>query len=256
MAQSTARPNRPKNVTSTTPGEHAAPEQIRLTEQAEQIRAHAAISALPETRQMIMRILKREGSVGADRLAGEIGITLSGARQHLTALEQDGLIAHRLERTGPGRPRHWYELSPTGDSLFPRHYGALTTELLSYVQDEDPEMVERIFARRGQRRLEGAQRRMQGLAFPDQVRVLAQILDEDGYLADFRQDADGSFVITEHNCAVLTVAMRYSHACSSELDFLVRALPNAGVVRIAHRINGAHVCAYRITERGPANSGC
>jgi predicted ArsR family transcriptional regulator len=227
----------------------ASQEQIRLTEQAEQTRAQAALSVLPETRQLILRILKRDGTAGADRLAAEIGITLSGARQHLTALEQDGLIAHRLERTGPGRPRHWYELSSTGDSLFPRHYGALTTELLSYVQEEDPEMVERIFARRGQRRLEGAQRRMAGLPFPEQVRVLAEILDEDGYLADFRQEEDGSFVVTEHNCAVLTVALRYHHACSSELEFLQKALPNAEVERIAHRINGAHVCAYRITER-------
>jgi predicted ArsR family transcriptional regulator len=227
---------------------HANQELIRLTEQAEQTRAQAALSALPETRQLMLRILKRDGSAGADRLAAEIGITLSGARQHLTALEQDGLIAHRLERTGPGRPRHWYELSSTGDSLFPRHYGALTTELLSYVQDEDPEMVERIFARRGQRRLEGAQRRMAGLPFPDQVRVLAEILDEDGYLADFRPQDDGSFIVTEHNCAVLSVAMRYRHACNSELEFIARALPNADVERIAHRLNGAHVCAYRIAE--------
>lgn len=228
---------------------HAAQEVIRLTEQAEQTRAQAALSALTETRQLMLRILKRDGSAGADRLAEEIGITLSGARQHLTALEQDGLIAHRLERTGPGRPRHWYELSATGDALFPRHYGALTTELLSYVEDEDPLLLGRIFAKRGQRRLDGAQRRMAGLPFADQVRVLSEILDEDGYLADFRQDEDGSFVITEHNCAVLSVAMRYQHACSSELDFLVRSMPNADVERIAHRLNGAHVCAYRITER-------
>jgi predicted ArsR family transcriptional regulator len=236
----------PERMTSTAV---AHPEQIRQTEQAEQARAQVALSALPETRQLMLRILKREGSAGADRLANEIGITLSGARQHLSALEQDGLIVHRLERTGPGRPRHWYELSATGDALFPRHYGALTTELLSYVQDEDPEMVTRIFARRGQRRLEGALRRMNGRDFADRVRILAQVLDEDGYLADFRHDPDGSFVITEHNCAVLTVALRYQHACSSELDFLVRALPDAEVVRIAHRLNGAHVCAYRITQR-------
>jgi DeoR family suf operon transcriptional repressor len=224
----------------------ATQEAIRLTEQAEQSRASAALSALPETRQAMLRILKRDGSAGADRLAAEIGITLSGARQHLTALEQDGLVAHRLERAGPGRPRHWYELSSTGDALFPRHYGALTTELLSYVQDEDPEMLQRIFQRRGQRRLDGALRRMEGHDFPERVRILATILDEDGYLADFRAEDDGSYVITEHNCAVLSVALRYGHACSSELDFLQRALPGATVERIAHRINGAHVCAYRI----------
>jgi predicted ArsR family transcriptional regulator len=42
------------------------------------------------------------------------------------------------------------------------------------------------------------------------------------------------------------VALRYRHACSSELDFLQAALPNAEVTRIAHRINGGHVCAYLV----------
>lgn len=245
MSSTTDRQRTPPLPVDATPNTQ---EEIRLSEQAEQSRASVALSTLPETRQAMLRILKRDGSAGADRLAAEIGITLSGARQHLTALEQDGLVAHRLERAGPGRPRHWYELSSTGDALFPRHYGALTTELLSYVQDEDPDMLARIFQRRGQRRLDGAIRRMEGLAFADRVRLLATILDEDGYLADFRQDDDGSFVITEHNCAVLSVALRYGHACSSELDFLQRALPDATVERIAHRLHGAHVCAYRITR--------
>ena len=48
------------------------------------------------------------------------------------------------------------------------------------------------------------------------------------------------------NCAVLGVALRYGHACSSELDFLRAALPEAEVTRIAHRINGGHVCAYLV----------
>jgi predicted ArsR family transcriptional regulator len=80
--------------------------------------------------------------------------------------------------------------------------------------------------------------------------VVAKILDEDGYLADFQDCGDGSFLITEHNCAVLSVAQRYRHACSSELEFLQAALPQAEVRRIAHRIAGGHVCAYRVTLRG------
>ena len=81
------------------------------------------------------------------------------------------------------------------------------------------------------------------------MRVVAEILDEDGYLADFTCRDDGSFIITEHNCAVLGVALRYRHACSSELDFLQAALPEAEVTRIAHRVSGGHVCAYLVSPR-------
>ncbi len=219
---------------------------IRGTEQAERTRQEIALSAFPETRRQILGFLKRDGAADTERLAQLTGITVSGARQHLAALERDGLVVHRVERRGAGRPRHSYALTTAGDALFPRHYGALTNELLAYVEDEDPELVARIFARRGQRRLEGALERTAGHAFPERVAIVATILDEDGYLADFTEEADGTFVITEHNCAVLSVALRYSHACSSELDFLQRTLPDAEVTRIAHRINGAHVCAYRV----------
>lgn len=205
-----------------------------------------ALSSVPEGRRRILELIKRGGELPAETIATNLGITLSGARQHLLALERDGLLEHRAVRGGPGRPRYLFSLTAAGDTLFPRAYAELTNELLEYVEDEDPELLERIFERRAQRRLQRARERMVGLDFANRVRVVAEILDEDGYLADFIRRQDGAFVITEHNCAVLGVALRYRHACSSELDFLQAALPDAEVTRIAHRINGGHVCAYLV----------
>lgn len=208
-----------------------------------------ALSSLPESRRRILELVKRGGEATAEEIAVGLGVTLSGARQNLMALERDGLLEHRSARGGPGRPKHIFVLTAAGDALFPRAYAELTNELLEYVEDEDPALLERIFERRAHRRLQRARERTTGLPFPDRVRVVAQILDEDGYLADFAAQDDGTFIITEHNCAVLGVALRYRHACSSELDFLQDALPEADVTRIAHRINGAHVCAYLVRPR-------
>ena len=206
-----------------------------------------ALKSLPETRRRILEQIKRGGQTTAEDIALNLGVTLSGARQTLTALEREGFLVHAPERGGPGRPRHVYSLTVAGDALFPRAYAELTNELLEYVEDEDPVLLERIFTRRAERRLQRARERTAGLSFPERVRAVANILDEDGYLADFSQREDGAYVITEHNCAVLGVALRYGHACSSELDFLQAALPEAEVTRIAHRINGGHVCAYLVT---------
>ena len=206
-----------------------------------------ALNSLPETRRRILEQIKRSGNTTADAIAAELGVTLSGARQTLTALEREGLLAHAAERGGPGRPRHVYSLTAAGDALFPRAYVELTNELLEYVEDEDPVLLERIFTRRAERRLQRARERTVGLSFPERVQAVANILDEDGYLADFSRRDDGAFIITEHNCAVLGVALRYGHACSSELDFLRAALPEAEVTRIAHRIQGGHVCAYLVS---------
>lgn len=210
---------------------------------------HPPLAHLPETRRAILQYLKRRGIATTETLAETVGITVSGMRQHLTALERDDLVAHDAQREGPGRPRFRYRLTPTAELLFPRNYVDLTNELLAYVEDEDPEMLERIFDKRGQRRLADARRRLAGLPFAEQVQTLATILDEDGYLADCVQEDDGTFRITEHNCAVLGVAFRYGHACRTELDFLRAALPNADIVRVAHMVAGNHVCAYTITPR-------
>ena len=206
-----------------------------------------AIEQLPLRRQELLMALKRQGEARADHLAETLGVTVSAVRQQLEILRDDGLIEHREERGARGRPGHWFRLSRRADALFPKAYGGLTNELLDYLSDADPEMVDHLFDRRRQRRTDGAKARLAGKDFPARVAELARILDEDGYLADFEALPDGTFRITEHNCAVLDVAERYGMACSSEIAFLRETLPDASVERVSHMIAGAHSCAYVVT---------
>jgi DeoR family suf operon transcriptional repressor len=208
-----------------------------------------SLATLPQTRREILQALKKRGELGADDLAEQLGLTTSGVRQHLVGLTSDGLVTHRQVREGPGRPRHCYHLTPAADGLFPRAYSELTNELLGYAGDEEPELVERLFERRRRRRVDGASVRLAGLDFGAKVAELARILDEDGYLADFQANPDGTFLVTEHNCAILGVARRYGQACSSEIEFLRDALPEANIERVQHMIAGAHSCAYEIKPK-------
>ena len=205
-----------------------------------------ALASLPAARQAIVITLKKRGEATTDELAEAVGITASAVRQHLHPLAADGLVAHREERAGPGRPRHWYRLTPVAETLFPKRYGELANQLLGFVEDSDAGLVDLAFERRRQLRTERAMARMAGRSFDERVRELARILDEDGYLADCEQQPDGTWLVVEHNCAVIDVARRYGQACTSELAFLRDTLADAQVERIAHMIAGAHVCAYEI----------
>ena len=213
--------------------------------------ATTALDTLPPTRRQLVHEIKHRGEAAADELARELGLTVTAVRQHLTTLAADGLVEHRPAPAGPGRPRHLYRLTPRAHQLFPAAYGELTNELLGYFSEDAPDLVDRVFERRGRRRTDAARVRLEGLDFPERVAELARILDEDGYLADFERVDDETWRITEHNCAVFAVATRYGQACSSEISFLRDAMPDADIERVSHMVAGAHSCSY-VVRRRPA----
>ena len=211
-----------------------------------------ALSDLPSGRRGILIALRKLGEAAIGELAGVLRISPSAVRQQLGPLEAAGLIEHRRVPGAVGRPRHLYRLAAEAEPLFPKSYGGLAAEILDHVASEDPELLERAFARRAAGRTERALARLAGRPFGERVAELARILDEDGYLADFARAPDGSYRIVEHNCAILEVARRHAGACTSELAFLRDAMPDAEIERVAHMMAGAHVCAYAIRERAPA----
>ncbi len=123
----------------------------------------------------------------------------------------------------------------------------MTNELLDYVQESDPSLIDEIFARRRQSRIERAQARMSGLGLEDKVAELTRILDEDGYVADHAKRDDGTFLIWENNCAIFSVAVRYGQACGAEIEFIRAVLRGTSVERTSHMVQGAHRCAYVVT---------
>jgi len=193
--------------------------------------------------------LRKRGEARAEELASALAITASAARQQLAPLVAAGLVEHRDERDGPGRPRRFYRLSAAADALFPKAYGELTTELLEHIGAEDPTLLQRAFERRRQTRVAQAQARLAGRDFAGRVRELAAILDEAGYLAEAEPLPGGGWRITEHNCAILAVARRHDHACTTELSFLREVLPEADVRRVAHIVSGSTKCVYEVRPR-------
>ncbi|HWV87025.1 MAG TPA: hypothetical protein VNZ62_16370 [Capillimicrobium sp.] len=57
---------------------------------------------------------------------------------------------------------------------------------------------------------------------------------------------DGGYRLVEHNCAIIAVARRHHHACTTELSFLREVLPGADVRRVAHIVSGSPACVYEV----------
>ena len=199
------------------------------------------------TQRRVLIALKRRGEATADELASMLEISSSAVRQHLSALRSAGFVAARQERGQPGRPADKYHATPLTESLFVAAESSLSIELLEHIDEEDPELVGRIFERRRHRLVEGAKDQVDGRPIDERVAVLTDLLDAQGYLADSDALSDTKYRINLHSCAIWSVANRYQQACTAELDFIRDLIPDATVERVTVKTDGAHTCAYEIT---------
>lgn len=88
-----------------------------------------------------------------------------------------------------------------------------------------------------------------GKSLDEKVAVLAEILDAEGYMAEFDKLPDESYRVTLCNCAIWPVASVYGAACATELEFLQAVLPEADVERVEHKAAGGYVCGYVLGHR-------
>lgn len=201
---------------------------------------------LSPTQRHVLEVLKRHGEVTPDELAIALKISSSAVRQHLAALRTAGLVVSHKDHGHAGRPAERYRATTLAEPLFANTDDRLAIELLEHMEAEEPELIGRVFDRRRRQMVDDAESRLAGKTAGEQVAILTELLDEQGYLADFEAVTAGHFRINLHNCAIWAVANRYPQACAAELDYLRALIPEASVQRVTHKTNGAHTCAYDI----------
>jgi predicted ArsR family transcriptional regulator len=201
------------------------------------------------TRRVILTMLKTKGPLAVSDMARQLGITEMAVRRHLNTLERDGLIDSKLVRQAMGRPTNLYALTENADELFPKNYYHLTLDLLGELAAEAGEsQVELLFERRKEKLIGRYEEQMQGKELVERVKALAEIQNANGYMVNWNEAEDGSFVINEHNCPISQVANQYNHACHCEL-VMFETLLDAEVERTECLVKGGLKCSYTIQEK-------
>lgn len=88
---------------------------------------------MQETRQHILVYLCVHPDATFRNLRELLTLTTTGVRQHLTLLEQDGLIESREQRGKVGRPALVYSLTAAGEASYPLVYDLLSNAMLDEV---------------------------------------------------------------------------------------------------------------------------
>ncbi len=205
-----------------------------------------------DTKRRILDHLKRVESARVADLAANLAITTTAVRQHLDALEANGLVERVEARAegGRGRPAARWRLTELAADLFPDRHSDLTVELIeairSAVGDDglDAVIAERTAA---QRRAYEAALAGEG-ALGDRVAGLAAQRSAEGYLAEVAEHDDGSFELVEHHCPICDAATACSGLCRDELELFRSVIGEAATVeRTTHLLSGDSRCSYRVT---------
>ena len=174
----------------------------------------------------LLVLLKTRGPQTAADLGQALGTTGENARQQLSKLAGDGLVAAHAEARGVGRPSQVWQLTDTGQERFPDTHAELTLQLLRSVRETF------------------------GAYALDR---LIDIRSREGYMAEWRVDDDGSLLLVENHCPICAAAATCQGFCRSELEVFQEVLgPSVAIERVEHILAGARRCAYRIREKDMA----
>ncbi|HNM77175.1 MAG TPA: ArsR family transcriptional regulator [Tepidiformaceae bacterium] len=208
-------------------------------------RGGGSLQFFSPTRQALLAAMKDRGEITIDQLSEETLLSPGAVRQHLLALEAQGLVSYIRVREGPGRPRHVFRLTTQGEDLFPQQYAFVANEVLRALTDEGEDLVDRVFTRITESQVKLVTEQVNAPERKDRIDQLVDLLDQSGYFPLLDLSNDLPATITLRHCPVLRVASEFPRICEVESHAIRSVFPGA-VTRTKHRPDGDAVCEYCI----------
>ncbi|TFZ51977.1 transcriptional regulator [Serratia proteamaculans] len=196
----------------------------------------------------LLTLLKTRGPQQASDAGKVLGTTGEAARQQFVKLAKDGLVEAVAETRGVGRPVQLWHLTAAGNARFPDTHSELTVQLLRTVRDKLGEQAIELLidTREQETRINYKQAMVGATDLQERVARLTAIRCREGYMAESRQQEDGSFLLVENHCPICAAAAVCQGFCRAELSVFTEVL-QAQVERSEHILAGARRCAYRIS---------
>jgi len=184
------------------------------------------------TKQQLLVLLKRTGSVTVEEAAGALSIASMTARQHLINLERDGLVVTQRVRRANGRPHYLYVLTEKGEEMFPRRYDLLARILLDEIGALTPDQIEGLTAtekrslliqRSADTLAERYRFNVDGRSLESRVAEVTNVLHLIGGFAEWIHTEDG-YEIRDYNCVFATLVEESEGCCDGHARLITQLL--------------------------------
>lgn len=216
---------------------------------------------MQSTKEQILSYLKRTGASTIDAISREFGLAKMTIRQHLASLERDGIVVSNEERRKTGRPHLVYRLTEVGQERFPRRYERLAELALEEVAFLDADEIaglspddkkRLLLVKMAERVYREHEEKVQDKPLEDRVRIVADILREEGGFAEWSAAGQG-FEIADHNCVYRRVVETHPDLCAWHISLLGRLL-GTEVECTQYMSKGADSCRFLVKDDAPTTT--
>lgn len=201
-------------------------------------------------KQLLKLLLKTKSGLTVEELSKGLKITRNAVRQHLAALESDGLIALGSTRPSGGRPQQLYALTEKGKEVFPRHYSWFAQLVIEAIKREHgPEGLRARLGEIGAGVAEQLRNQSPGLGTREEkVEKLATVMDQLGYNARTVAAADKAPVIEADNCVFHELAIKNPEICHFDLE-MMGMFTDSKVDHQECMARGGNVCRFKFSGK-------
>ncbi len=200
-----------------------------------------------DSSEQILFLIKSEGPMSAKELSVELGITTMGTRQHLQKLYEQGFVQTREEKRARGRPVNLWRLTVAGHERFSDRHANLTIDLIYQIKKHfGANGLSEIIKQRSRQSLDYYQSELKGLKLKARITRLAQMRNNEGYMASVVKTEQG-YVLLENHCPICAAAKVCQGFCDNELQNFQACFEGlAKVERCEYILDGGTRCSYSI----------
>lgn len=205
----------------------------------------------PQTRKMIIDLMKTKGPQDAETLAASVGISAMAVRQHLYEMQTERLVRYEEESRPRGRPAKMWTLTAEADEFYPNGHAQLIVSLLKSMSKTfgDSGLDDLLRTRAREQAREYKKRVKRSMSLRKRLDELVHIRTEEGYMAELEVCGKGKYLLLENHCPICEAAASCQGLCAAELDVFKDVLgTSVHVERVDHIQQGARRCAYRIEK--------
>lgn len=200
--------------------------------------------------ELLIMLLKNKRGLTVDELSRQLEITRNAVRQHLAALENDGLVNQGTTRPTGGRPEQLYVLTDAGREFFPRHYSWFAQLMVESIKQQAG--AEGLRERMGAMGSDVAQQLRQqhaGLEGQQQkVEKLSEVMAQLGYDTKSVSIVDGAPTIEADNCIFHNLAIKHPEICQFDLS-MMSAFTDSQIDHQECMASGGNVCRFKFKPK-------